>query len=88
LFIIIIGGVSAWLQMDKGSADVRLSVKTANGFVAAGTVTANASCWSMLKGGISINTSGPAEIFFEVIKGSYLSKKNIAISSIAHILIC
>jgi hypothetical protein len=69
--------MSAWLQVDKGSADVRLSVKTVSGFMAAGSVVAKESCWSFLKGGLTVKTSGPAEIYFEVIiKGSYLSKIN------------
>ncbi|KAM0950451.1 putative endo-1,4-beta-xylanase [Dioscorea sansibarensis] len=32
---------------------------------AAGTVIAKSGCWSMLKGGISVNNSGPAELYFE-----------------------
>lgn len=56
------------MQVDKGSADVIVSVKTADGFVQAGTIEAQESCWSMLKGGFTVKTSGPAELFFEVIK--------------------
>jgi hypothetical protein len=68
--------ISAWLQVDKGSADIRLTVKTVTGFVAAGSAMAKESCWSFLKGGFTVKTSGPAEIYFEVIKDSYLSKIN------------
>ncbi|KAJ1686960.1 hypothetical protein LUZ63_018350 [Rhynchospora breviuscula] len=57
--------LSAWLQVDKGTADVRAVVKTPNGFIAAGTIEAKASCWSMLKGGLTVNISGPAELYFE-----------------------
>ena len=40
--------------------------KTASGFMNAGTVRAEAGCWSMLKGGLTVNVSGPAEDYFEV----------------------
>lgn len=56
------------MQVDKGSADVRASVRTPSGFVAVGSVVANASCWSMLKGGLTVNVSGPGDLYFEVIK--------------------
>ncbi|KAH7653931.1 Endo-1,4-beta-xylanase protein [Dioscorea alata] len=32
---------------------------------AVGTMIAKSGCWSMLKGGISVNYSGPAELYFE-----------------------
>ncbi|KAJ4796310.1 hypothetical protein LUZ62_047556 [Rhynchospora pubera] len=56
---------SAWFQADKGTADVRAAVKTPDGFVIAGQIGVNASCWSMLKGGLTVKTSGEADIFFE-----------------------
>ncbi|KAF3333060.1 Endo-1,4-beta-xylanase C [Carex littledalei] len=57
---------TTWVQVDKGSADVRASVKTPSGFVAVGSVVANASCWSMLKGGLTVNVSGPGDLYFEI----------------------
>jgi hypothetical protein len=61
--------------VNKGSADIRLSVKTVSGFVAAGSVVAKESCWSFLKGGITAKSSGPAEIYFEVNKGFFFKNK-------------
>ncbi|KAJ3673961.1 hypothetical protein LUZ60_005953 [Juncus effusus] len=57
--------LSAWLQVNKGNVDVRAVFKTSNGFVHAGAIEAKSSCWSMLKGGITVNTTGPAELYFE-----------------------
>ncbi|KAJ4767411.1 hypothetical protein LUZ62_032690 [Rhynchospora pubera] len=57
--------LSAWLQVDEGTTDVKAIVMTPSGFVAAGAVEAKASCWSMLKGGFTAHTSGPAELYFE-----------------------
>jgi GH35 family endo-1,4-beta-xylanase len=53
------------LQLGDGSADVRAVVKTVGDFVHAGGVVAKAGCWSMLKGGLTAASSGPAEIYFE-----------------------
>lgn len=41
-------------------------VKTNSGFSHAGAVVAQSGCWSMLKGGLTVDSSGPAEIYFEV----------------------
>nr|CAB3496760.1 unnamed protein product [Digitaria exilis] len=57
--------LSAWLQVGDGSADVRAVVKTVGDFVHAGGVVAKSGCWSMLKGGLTAASSGPAEIYFE-----------------------
>lgn len=41
--------------------------KSENGrLVHGGEVRANHGCWSLLKGGIVPNVSGPVDIFFEV----------------------
>jgi len=55
------------LQVGDGSADVRAVVKTVGDFVHAGGVVAKCGCWSMLKGGLTAASSGPAEIYFEVV---------------------
>ncbi|GJN20410.1 hypothetical protein PR202_gb07785 [Eleusine coracana subsp. coracana] len=58
--------LSAWLQVSSGTAHVKAVVKTPNGErVVAGTVSAQSGCWSMLKGGMTGYSSGPAEIYFE-----------------------
>ncbi|KAL7125219.1 hypothetical protein ABFS83_14G102600 [Erythranthe nasuta] len=56
---------SAWLQVSDGNADVAAVFKTRTGYEIAGWVTARKGCWSMLKGGLVVNTSGPTELYFE-----------------------
>ena len=55
------------MQVGDGSADVRAVVKTVGDFVHAGGAVAKSGCWSMLKGGLTAASSGPAEIYFEVV---------------------
>ncbi|TXG64103.1 hypothetical protein EZV62_011097 [Acer yangbiense] len=57
---------SAWIQVSKGVAAVSAVFKTRNGFKHAGAIVAKANCWSMLKGGLTVDASGPAELYFEV----------------------
>ncbi|KAF6139069.1 hypothetical protein GIB67_010795 [Kingdonia uniflora] len=57
--------LSAWIQVSKGSVLVTVSFKTKSGFMNAGGVLAESGCWTMLKGGLTVDTSGPAEIYFE-----------------------
>ncbi|CAL9071897.1 unnamed protein product, partial [Musa textilis] len=57
---------SAWLQVDQGNTTVTAIFKTAkDGFVHVGAVEARSGCWSMLKGGLTAKTSGPAEFYFQ-----------------------
>ncbi|CAL9146738.1 unnamed protein product [Musa hybrid cultivar] len=57
---------SAWLQVDQGNTTVTAIFKTAkDGFVHVGAVEARSGCWSMLKGGLTAKSSGPAEFYFE-----------------------
>ncbi|KAL1215825.1 Endo-1,4-beta-xylanase 5 [Cardamine amara subsp. amara] len=56
---------SAWLQVNKGNAPVRAVFKTNGEFKLAGSVVAESKCWSMLKGGLTVDESGPAELYFE-----------------------
>ncbi|XP_042426046.1 endo-1,4-beta-xylanase 5-like [Zingiber officinale] len=56
---------SAWVQVDRGNAAVRVVFKTSSGFIHAGETEAKSGCWTMLKGGLTPESSGPAEIFFE-----------------------
>ncbi|KAK3011925.1 hypothetical protein RJ639_010503 [Escallonia herrerae] len=51
--------------VSDGSADVAAVFKTPTGSKHAGWVTAKAGCWSMLKGGLTVDASGPAVLYFE-----------------------
>ncbi|KAF9625841.1 hypothetical protein IFM89_027445 [Coptis chinensis] len=57
--------VSAWIQVSEGKELVSAKVKTRKGYRTAGTVFAESGCWSMLKGGLTVDSSGPAELYFE-----------------------
>ncbi|KAF7827513.1 endo-1,4-beta-xylanase 5-like [Senna tora] len=58
--------LSAWIQVSEGNdAPVSAIVKTSEGFKHCGTIFAESNCWSMLKGGFMVDTSGLAELYFE-----------------------
>lgn len=53
--------------MREGNATVTAIMKTENeGFKHSGAVVAHSNCWSMLKGGLTLDSSGLAELYFEV----------------------
>ncbi|GAV87342.1 Glyco_hydro_10 domain-containing protein/CBM_4_9 domain-containing protein, partial [Cephalotus follicularis] len=56
---------SAWIQISEGSDPVTAAFKTNTGVEFAGVTVAESGCWSMLKGGLTVNASGPAELYFE-----------------------
>ncbi|CAN8327338.1 unnamed protein product [Cochlearia groenlandica] len=56
---------SAWLQVSKGMAPVRAVFKMKGEYKHAGSVIAESKCWSMLKGGLTVDESGPAQLYFE-----------------------
>ena len=57
---------AAWLQVSNGTAHVKAVIKAPNGErVVAGSVIAQSSCWSMLKGGMTAYSTGHGEIYFE-----------------------
>ncbi|GLT98125.1 hypothetical protein SLE2022_156440 [Rubroshorea leprosula] len=56
---------SAWIQVSQGKAPVTAVFKTTTDVQHAGAVVAESKCWSMLKGGLSVDESGPAELYFE-----------------------
>ncbi|KAF5187356.1 endo-1,4-beta-xylanase-like, partial [Thalictrum thalictroides] len=56
---------SAWIQVSEGKEAVTAVVKMTKAYEIVGTVFADSGCWSMLKGGISVDSSGPAELYFE-----------------------
>ncbi|XP_054823057.1 endo-1,4-beta-xylanase 5-like [Prosopis cineraria] len=57
--------LSAWVQVSGENAAVSAVVKTRDGFKHGGNVIAESNCWSMLKGGLVVDTSGPAQLYFE-----------------------
>ncbi|XP_077215593.1 endo-1,4-beta-xylanase 5-like [Tasmannia lanceolata] len=56
---------SAWVQINEGKAPVTAVFKTTSGYRHAGAVVAGSGCWSMLKGGLTVNVTGPSELYFE-----------------------
>ncbi|KAF4382329.1 hypothetical protein G4B88_011281 [Cannabis sativa] len=57
---------SAWIQVSEGSEDVTVVFKSNKGYlIHGGTTTANSGCWTLLKGGMVANFSGPLDISFE-----------------------
>ncbi|XP_057493367.1 endo-1,4-beta-xylanase 5-like [Actinidia eriantha] len=56
---------SAWVQVSEGNAKVAAMFKTPSGFERAGWAVAESRCWSMLKGGLTVNASGPSQLYFE-----------------------
>ncbi|XP_054824891.1 endo-1,4-beta-xylanase 5-like [Prosopis cineraria] len=57
--------LSAWIQVSQGKATVSAVLKTREGLKYGGAIVAESNCWSMLKGGLTAETSGPAELYFE-----------------------
>ncbi|XP_042519796.1 endo-1,4-beta-xylanase 4-like [Macadamia integrifolia] len=58
---------SAWVQIKGGSNTMvvaALKISQDQNMVV-GAVVAQYGCWSMLKGGLSVNFSGPTELYFE-----------------------
>ncbi|XP_010530701.1 PREDICTED: uncharacterized protein LOC104807213 [Tarenaya hassleriana] len=56
---------SAWLQVSDGMAPVSAIFKTRSGYRHAGAIVAESKCWSMIKGGLTVEKSGPVELYFE-----------------------
>ncbi|KAK7258047.1 hypothetical protein RIF29_32446 [Crotalaria pallida] len=57
--------LSAWIQVTGKNVPVTATVKTSKGYNLAGATFAESNCWSMLKGGFTADTSGPADLYFE-----------------------
>ncbi|KAI4298564.1 hypothetical protein L6164_032110 [Bauhinia variegata] len=57
--------LSAWIQVSEAKVPVTAVFKTIKGFKHAGAIIAESNCWSMLKGGLTVDASGPAELYFE-----------------------
>ncbi|KAL3515369.1 hypothetical protein ACH5RR_022271 [Cinchona calisaya] len=57
--------ISAWLRVSEGKSEITAAFETSTGNIKnAGTVFAQSGCWSMLKGGLVVNASGPAQLHF------------------------
>lgn len=73
---------AAWIQVSNGSAPVTAIFKTSSEFIHAGAVVAEPKCWSLLKGGLTVNASGPAELYFEVILTSTKVECNVSCQTV------
>ncbi|CAN6915833.1 unnamed protein product [Brassica oleracea] len=78
----IIYSFSAWVKL-RGGNDKKVGVvfRSENGrLVHGGEVRAKQGCWSLLKGGIVPNVSGPVDIFFESEdREAKISAKNLSL---------
>lgn len=71
-FYMVLGwNYAAWIQVSEGNVPVTAIVKTTKGFKFAGATFAESKCWSMLKGGLTADTSEIAELYFEVHPRGY-----------------
>ncbi|KAK7407637.1 hypothetical protein VNO78_09610 [Psophocarpus tetragonolobus] len=57
--------LSAWIQVSKGNVPITAIVKTTTRLKFAGAIFAKSNCWSMLKGGFTVDESGSAQLYFE-----------------------
>lgn len=56
----------AWVQVSEGRIPVKAMFKTRGGYRFAGAAVAEAGCWIMLKGGLTVEQTGVAQLYFEV----------------------
>ncbi|KAE8661556.1 F-box/kelch-repeat protein [Hibiscus syriacus] len=56
---------SSWVQVSEGKSLVKAVLKTVTGLKVAAATVAESECWTMLKGGVTVDASGPAELIFE-----------------------
>nr|XP_009783073.1 PREDICTED: uncharacterized protein LOC104231720 [Nicotiana sylvestris] len=56
---------SAWVRVSQGDIHVALALGTSFGMQRSGWAIARPGCWSMLKGGFMLNTSGPVDLYLE-----------------------
>ncbi|KAL3834080.1 hypothetical protein ACJIZ3_008816 [Penstemon smallii] len=64
-------GNTTWVQVSQGNAYVEAVFKTnTNTIVTAGWVAAKEGCWSMLKGGVVVTSTGPAQLYFKADNSS------------------
>lgn len=73
--------------MSEGKAPVSALFKTETGYVFAGATMARSKCWSMLKGGLTVKTSGLADLYFEVNIYTHIIKIVYLLHDIVQVLI-
>ncbi|GER49136.1 Endo-1,4-beta-xylanase C [Striga asiatica] len=56
---------SAWVRTSHEKAPVAAVFKTRRGYIKAAWAMGVSGCWSMMKGGLHVNASGPALVYFE-----------------------
>ncbi|KAK4757452.1 hypothetical protein SAY87_018753 [Trapa incisa] len=61
---------SAWVQVNEGEHLVRATFNTSSGLRHAGITTARSKCWSMMKGGITVDTSEDTHLYLEATNAS------------------
>lgn len=69
--------------MSEGNAPVTAVFKTSKGIILAGAIFAEPNCWSMLKGGLTADTSGAANLYFEVLP-RFLDKEYFYLMKFSH----
>jgi len=52
--------------VSEANVPVTAMVKTTEGFKFGGAIFAEPNCWSMLKGGLTADATGAADLYFEV----------------------
>ncbi|GJV91819.1 cytokinin dehydrogenase 3-like protein [Tanacetum coccineum] len=57
--------LAASLQIGHGEATVLATFRTHRGFYDAGSTIGKSGCWSILKGGLTVNESGSALLYFQ-----------------------
>ncbi|XP_059650100.1 endo-1,4-beta-xylanase 5-like [Cornus florida] len=57
---------SAWVQISEGNEIVAAKFRNSQKIsMTVGSVIAQSGCWSMIKGGLTVNVTMPAELYFE-----------------------
>ncbi|KAF8013931.1 hypothetical protein BT93_I1711 [Corymbia citriodora subsp. variegata] len=74
---------SAWVQVSEGKIPVRAVFKMIRGFKHAGAVIAESNCWSMIKGGLTVDESGPAELYSSIISQTKDTSVEIWVDSVS-----
>ncbi|KAK2429958.1 Glycosyl hydrolase superfamily protein [Trifolium repens] len=57
--------LSAWVQVNEANVPVTAMIKTTKGYKFGGAIYAEPNCWSMLKGGLTADTTEVADLYFQ-----------------------
>lgn len=63
---ICVQSITAWFQASQGEVPVQINVVTSTGNATANWIVAKSGCWTMLKGGFTVNVTEPVDLRFEV----------------------